>query len=265
MRSAVPTKVDEAFKAFKYVPYSALTHTARLKAARGEEDFLVNATGGLTAKGLDRKEEKSVSMVEWLGAARAAEERILVHHGESRAFMLRAHHHIVSDLARTHGWTVAVEYDIRQRELAAMHPEHDLSSLDDKCLTLISTSMILVQHNVGPSLGSSNVKRPRTESTWASQGSSPRKRTSPMCFRCGFAGHLPADCKAETTSAGQPVAPIATDSKNKHALMGPNNRVFCFRWTKDSACNFEDRCRGLHACSLCTNTNHGAGQCKARA
>jgi len=67
----VPAKVDDTFRAFKYVPYSSLTHAACLKAARGEEDFLVNASGGLTVKGLDRREEKSVSMVEWLGAARA--------------------------------------------------------------------------------------------------------------------------------------------------------------------------------------------------
>ena|ERR1700722_10783688 len=36
---AVPPKVEEAFKAYKYVPYIALTHSARLRVARGEEDF----------------------------------------------------------------------------------------------------------------------------------------------------------------------------------------------------------------------------------
>jgi len=178
----VPTKVDDTFKAFKYVPYSSLMHTARLKAARGEEDYMVNASGGLTAKGLDRKDEKSISMIEWLGVARAAEERILIHHGETRASMLRLHHHIVSDLARTHSWAIAVEYDIRQRELVAMHPAHDLSLLDEKCLTLVSTSMILIQHNTGSASFSNNVKRPRAESTWTNQGTSPQKRISHMCF-----------------------------------------------------------------------------------
>ena len=51
--SAIPPKVDEAFKAFRYIPYSALTAAAKLHAVHGEVDFIVNAQGGLTAKGLD--------------------------------------------------------------------------------------------------------------------------------------------------------------------------------------------------------------------
>jgi hypothetical protein len=73
---ATSPKVDEAFKAFKYVPYSSLMHTARLKASKGEEEFIVNAQGGLTAKGLDRREEKAISLSDWLGASKAAEDRI---------------------------------------------------------------------------------------------------------------------------------------------------------------------------------------------
>ena len=46
-------KVDEAFRAFCYVPYSALTTAVRLRTQHREEDFIVNAQGGLTAKGLD--------------------------------------------------------------------------------------------------------------------------------------------------------------------------------------------------------------------
>lgn len=135
--------MDNAFRAYKYVPYSSLTQAAHLKAADGEEDFFINASGGFAAKGLNRKDEKLISLVEWLGAARAAEERILIHHGESRASMFHVHHQIITDLTRTHGWGIAIEYDIRQRELAAMHPEYDLSILDGKCLTLISTSLLL--------------------------------------------------------------------------------------------------------------------------
>jgi hypothetical protein len=64
-------KVDEAFKSFHYVP---LTSAAQLKAARGEEDFILNANGGLTAKSLDWHNEKLISAVDWHAAARAAEE-----------------------------------------------------------------------------------------------------------------------------------------------------------------------------------------------
>lgn len=134
---ATSPKVDEAFKAFKYVPYSSLTHTARLKASKGEEEFIVNAQGGLTAKGLDRREEKAISLSDWLGASKAAEDRIRAYHGEMRATAFAAHHRIVTDLARLHNWTIALEYDIQQRELVALSPSHDLSTLDQQALTLI--------------------------------------------------------------------------------------------------------------------------------
>jgi hypothetical protein len=41
-------KVDEAFKSFHYILYSSLTSAAWLKAAHGEEDFILNANSGLT-------------------------------------------------------------------------------------------------------------------------------------------------------------------------------------------------------------------------
>jgi hypothetical protein len=37
-------------KNFRYVPYSSLTLASRIKAARGEEDIVFNAQGGLTVK-----------------------------------------------------------------------------------------------------------------------------------------------------------------------------------------------------------------------
>ncbi|KAF8507737.1 hypothetical protein JB92DRAFT_3121580 [Gautieria morchelliformis] len=55
---AVPLKADDTFKAYRYVPYTSLSLAARLKAGRGEEDFVVNAQGGLTAKGLDPETRK---------------------------------------------------------------------------------------------------------------------------------------------------------------------------------------------------------------
>src|ERR1700722_7994885 len=124
---------------FEYVPYTALSHVARLKAAQGEEDFVINGLGGLTAKGLDRKTERQIQMVDWQAAAHVAEDRIRAHHGDERAEALAAHHRIVTDLAHLHGWRTAVEYDIQQRELVAFRPAHDLSTLDSMALTLIAT------------------------------------------------------------------------------------------------------------------------------
>jgi hypothetical protein len=51
----MPPTVDEAFKSFCYVPYSSLTSVVRLKAARGEEDFILNANCGPMAKAFDRR------------------------------------------------------------------------------------------------------------------------------------------------------------------------------------------------------------------
>ena len=97
--SAIPSKVDEAFKAFCYVPYSALTTVVKLHVACGEEDFVVNAQGGLTAKELDRRGEKSLAMVDWYAAAKAAEACIKFHHGTMCAAALASHHKLMMDLS----------------------------------------------------------------------------------------------------------------------------------------------------------------------
>jgi len=248
------------------VPYASLTHSARAKAARGEEDFIINAHGGLTVKGFDRRDERAIELVDWLGAARVAEERTRAHHGNVRADALASHHQIVTDLARSHGWPVAVEYDIKQRELAAQHPQHDLSFLDRDQLTMIVTAIALAAKEVNQqnitsiTAPASPTKRQRTDSTHAT----PRKRLSKQCFRCGFAGHMPESCKAETTSAGCPVAAIDA-SRGKNCLVGPNNKPFCFNWAKDSSCPFGNNCRNLHTCSLCGGSSHGAASCQVRA
>ena len=248
------------------MPYASLTHSARARAARGEEDFIINSQGGLTAKGFDRRDERSIELVDWLGAARVAEDRTRFHHGNARADALASHHQVVTDMARSHGWPVAVEYDIKQRELSAQHPQHDLSFLDRDQLTMIVTAMALEaknssQQESAPVLApASPSKRQRTDSTITT----PRKRTSKQCFRCGFAGHMPESCKAETTSAGRPVAAIDA-SRGKNCLVGPNNKPFCFNWAKDSICAFGSNCRNLHACSLCGSSSHGAAGCQARA
>jgi hypothetical protein len=140
--SAIPPKVDEAFKNFRYVPYSSLTLAARLKAARGEEDVVFNAQGGLTIKSLDRRNEKAISTVDWHVAAHAAEEQIHFHHGAGRAKAFAAHHKLVMDLGHSHSWDIAMEYNVQQREVTALYPSHDLSSLDMAALTLIATRLM---------------------------------------------------------------------------------------------------------------------------
>ncbi|KAF8220302.1 hypothetical protein L208DRAFT_1334725, partial [Tricholoma matsutake] len=136
---AIPPKVDDAFRSFCYVPYSSLTLAVHVKAARGEEDFIFNSQGGLTIKSLDWHNEKLISTVDWQAAACAAKECICFHHGDACAMAFAAHHKLVMDLGHSHTWDIAMEYDIQQREVAALNPSHDLSSLDMAALTLIAT------------------------------------------------------------------------------------------------------------------------------
>jgi hypothetical protein len=252
---AIPPKVDEAFRAFRYVPYSSLTMTARVKAARGEEDVIFNAQGGLTVKSLDRRNEKLISTVDWYASARAAEDRIRFYHGDVRATAFAAHHKLVMDLARSHNWDIAMEYDIQQRELVSLNPSHDLSSLDNSALTVIATRAA-----ISPSPAPSPTKRPAP-----SEGSfhPPKKRQRSHCFRCGASGHFPADCKAEQTVSGRPTAKLAPSSKSKHAMLAPNGKQFCFTWSRSSSCTFGDSCTNFHGCSICGESNHGAGSCKS--
>jgi hypothetical protein len=251
--------VDDAFKNFCYVPYSSLTLASRIKAARGEEDFIFNAHGGLTVKALDRRNEKLISAVDWHAAARAAEERIRFHHGEARAAAFATHHKLVMDLGRSHNWEIAMDYDIQQREVAALNPSHDLSSLDLAALTIIATRPVVHTYNPPPS---SSPKR-----ALVSENSSypPRKRQRAHCFRCGGPDHFPAECKADVTTSGKPTAKLAPNAKSKHAMLAPNGKQFCFAWARNSSCNFGSTCTNFHGCSICGELSHGAGGCKVSA
>ena len=254
--SAIPPKVDEAFKNFRYVPYSSLTSAARTKAARGEKDIVFNAQGGLTIKALDRRNEKLISAVDWHAAAHAAEERICFYHGVIHAEAFIAHHKLVMDLGHSHSWEIAMEYDVQQREVVALNPSHDLGSLDMAMLTLVATRPVVHHVNLVPS---------PTKRSSPSDGpaQTPRKRQCSHCFRCGGSRHFPADCKSEQTVSGKPTATLVPNAKSKHAMLAPNGKQFCFGWAWNSSCTFGDACSNFHGCSICGETNHGAGSCRS--
>ena len=194
---AIPTKIDEAIAAFKYIPYTSLTKTAKMKALHSNEEFVINAQGGLTSKQLDRKNERFISLSDWLRASRVMEKRLRVHWGNARADAFAAHHQIVTDIEGTHGWAIAVDYDIQQREFAHMNPKHDISTLDNQCLSL-TTSRFLVEtagsfqhysHHGGQgslsSVHGSPSKRLAPDSGFSSNGyrnTKQQKYSNNMCF-----------------------------------------------------------------------------------
>jgi hypothetical protein len=207
-------KVEEAFRQYKYVLYTALSHTECPRAARGEEDYTINAQAGLTAKGLDRQNEKLILLADWLAAAQVAEDCIRKHHGNQYADALAEHHRIVQDLGRQAGWSITVEYDIQQRELASYCPEHHLGSLDIAALSVISSHQALQSQ----SEAEGTTKWPHTEE----EPDHPKCRRTSHCFRCGWHGHMSNDCRAETTVTGNQVAGTVQGNEGKQGLLAPN-------------------------------------------
>ncbi|KAG1880672.1 hypothetical protein C8R48DRAFT_668086 [Suillus tomentosus] len=76
----IPPKVEETFKQYRYVPYTALTHMARSKAfLHGEESSFVFTQDGSTTKGLDHSNELSILTMDWIAVAKVMEERTAFH------------------------------------------------------------------------------------------------------------------------------------------------------------------------------------------
>jgi hypothetical protein len=218
-----------------------LTTAAHLKAAQGEENFTINAQGGLTAKGLDQRNEKSISVVDWYMASVASEDHIREHFGEGRAAALTAHHKIVMDLGRSHNWDIAMEYDISQHEMVVLHPVHDLSTLDVAVLAIIVTCPSV--KSVPQSFLSTSLSKCPLQDD---HPTTPQKKLKHVCFQCGEAGHLLADCEANVTTAGKKPAPIISLSKSGNVLLAPNGKQFCLNWSQNSNCHFANTCTGFH-------------------
>ncbi|KIJ29075.1 hypothetical protein M422DRAFT_269599 [Sphaerobolus stellatus SS14] len=66
----VPAKVIRAFRAFEYVPYIALTASARTKAEKDEQEMELWADGTFMVKKFDRQDEQSIREGAWQPAAR---------------------------------------------------------------------------------------------------------------------------------------------------------------------------------------------------
>ena len=74
--TAISPKVKEAFRTFKYVPYTALNHSACEWVTNGEEVFIFNEQGSFIAMGLDHCQKYNISMLNWLTASKTCKDHI---------------------------------------------------------------------------------------------------------------------------------------------------------------------------------------------
>ena len=140
---AIPRKVTDAIRSLHYILYTALSAAAREKAERGEDELVFTANGTLTPKGLDCRNERLITFPQWQAASTAVLNETHKVWGAARSIPLSLHHGNVVNPTNTHGWDIALEYDIRQRTAASVDKRHDLSTVDTIALTTIATELML--------------------------------------------------------------------------------------------------------------------------
>ncbi|KAJ7151299.1 hypothetical protein C8R43DRAFT_1004753 [Mycena crocata] len=270
--TVLPPKIEDLFRDYKYCPYPALTPAARKSAFRGEDDYSAIHTGdgGLTIrpKPIPRDKELYITSTDWHAASQLAVDKLRVHwpNDPARAENLGKHNQIVTNLAAQYSHDVAMAYDVHQRELMYGDSRHDVSTLDQVCLQLCIHEVGKRSTSSGQSSGS-QVQRKRNTDDQDNSGSDRWKRqrssssTTRHCFRCGNAGHFPAECTNDTTTARKPCARLSGNPRFAHGLRAPNNDEYCFRFANSSKCQYGRGCKHYHGCSICHNKGHGAGDC----
>jgi hypothetical protein len=233
----------------------------KLKATNsGEQSLIVNVEGYIALKGMDQEKETSILLVNWLSAAKVAQECTQFHHGNDCGAALVLHHTFVQQIACEYSWLVAVEYDIWQCQMVSQFHTHDYSQYNVGLVTSIVVSPAMLLKAITTSNSSS-----KCSNDHASNSTGPAKKKqhgSYTCFWCGKQNHFPSNCTSSSTTVGHSVAPLATGTSNPNALQASNGKHFCFEFAKNSSCGWKS-CDFHHGCSLCGNSDHGTAKCTA--
>lgn len=271
-----PARVDREIRDGRFIPLTELTPAKCIEATNETDALVLTADGSLKVRQLDTKGQDRISQGDWLAASEMLVILLDKHHGCHLSNLFSQHFKHCRDIAREHSFELSVRYDIHQRNIFPQDPRHDLASLNTEALSICATAIQIDRSNALQAqlrqLQAVSVQRPKRP--FSTRGPSPpptskRQRggtttTSSHCFRCGRAGHLPGGCDETTTVAGHAVAAPCTKSNSRNALLGPGGRSYCFNFARSSSCSFDNQPRGctnFHGCSICRDTNHGAGRC----
>lgn len=261
--TVLPRRVDEKFRLYQFVPYSKLLPDEFNKFDSDAQEFVFNAAGGLTEKSSDLSKEFLLAPLDWASAAEKAVVRTHHWHGEVRASALRQHHQFILHIGRTHGWNVALEYDVRQCKAAESNIYHDLATPDPNMLLLIASKPTHIVSNQHTQAWHTSPYKRKTSETPIQSDRSPKRIRSEWfhCFQCGRTGHFPAQCQADRTVAGRTPFRLTPSPKNENALSSPDGKPLCIRWARSSNCHLGTSCSSAHICSLCGEHSHGNVKC----
>lgn len=89
-----------------------------------------------------------------------------------------------------------------------------------------------------------------------------REDASRKCFACGGFGHWASDCHASAQVNGRELT-IKRDGRNW--VLADGKGSFCYNYNTERRCKNHPCNRGIHICTLCSDSGHRAYVCSATA
>ncbi|VDC02686.1 unnamed protein product [Peniophora sp. CBMAI 1063] len=215
--TAIGETARKTIRRLGYCPLTSLDSEARARTNQGEPEMVIQPNGTLKERDLERGPERYISERRW-HSAKKVYVRVLREEaastGEGTADAFEKHFEICEGFIESHGFSVALAYDMKQRELHAAEKRHDLSLFNTEVLTLVATAKRTADAAFPAQVPVPAARRnPRSSPPTTGGSSRPAPaRGTVKCFRCIELGHMPITCPAgpgATTPAGKPVCKLA--------------------------------------------------------